>query len=135
MSSFHHLKYYICIGCFCIVIENLTFYIFRIVGLEVILSNSISILFGIIFSFIANSFLNFKKTDRKTRRLTKFLIITISGMTCSNILITELILHTSEIVAKLLSTFCIASLQFSLNFFWTFRTYKSNTSNAATDPD
>lgn len=89
------------------------------------ISNTIALVASISFSFICNATFNFKKKDRYGRRALKFYIVCSVGLILSNLLIYFFSLTFSAASSKLISMPIVIGLQFTLNFLWTFRDYKS----------
>lgn len=93
------------------------------VGLNYILSNSISVLIGIITSFTLNRKYNFKVKDKKYRRFIIFLCVGLCGMIISNLILYLCIdiLSLHELISKLLSIVLVVIVQFIINKYITFK--------------
>ena len=121
---FHDLILYGIIGClssgldFCIY----TFLV-RIIGMNYLLANCISVVVGITTSFTLNRKYNFKVTDRTFRRFAIFFTVGICGMLLSNLILYVCIdkLMMDNIVSKLLSIVLVVRVQFLINEFVTFK--------------
>ncbi len=121
---FHDLILYGIIGClssgldFCIY----TFLV-RIIGMNYLLANCISVVVGITTSFTLNRKYNFKVTDRTFRRFAIFFTVGICGMLLSNLILYVCIdkLMMDSIVSKLLSIVFVVLIQFLINKFVTFK--------------
>jgi len=82
----------------------------------------VSYIIGTLISFILNSKYNFKKTNKTAQRLTKFIIVGISGLILSLILMKSIqtYLNISEYLTKIMVIIAIAIFQFTLNKRITF---------------
>jgi len=110
------------IGGFC---AGLDFGIYSLLGLWIpyLCANIISVHCGIFCSFFLNRQINFKVKDKPAKRFTSFYFVGLSGFGVSEMLI--FILGTKfgldYLVAKLLTVFVVALLQFILNKQITFK--------------
>lgn len=123
-EKFHYLILYGIFGC---ISAGLDFVIFTLLvktgGLGYIISNCISVLAGIITSFLLNRSYNFKVKNHTTRRFVIFLTVGLCGMMLSNVILWICIdkIMMDKIIAKLLSIFLVVFFQFLLNRYVTFR--------------
>lgn len=126
-SKFHHLILYGIIGSFS---SGLDFAIYtlliKVVGMQYIAANCISVLAGISTSFLLNRNYNFKVKDSTTRRFSIFLTVGLCGLLFSNIILYTCIdiLDMNKIVSKLLSIVLVVFFQFLANKYVTFRPNK-----------
>ena len=98
------------------------------VGLNELIANLISVNIGIACSFIFNSVITFKMTDKKLKRCAKFFLVGYCGLGLSTLILfigTKIFL-ANEIIVKLISVFIVALFQFVLNKLITFRGEKEN---------
>lgn len=98
------------------------------VGLNEFVANLISVNIGIACSFIFNSVITFKMTDKKLRRGVKFFLVGYCGLGLSTLIlfIGTKVFSANEIVVKLISIFIVALFQFVLNKLITFRGESKN---------
>lgn len=112
------------IGLSCAALEYFLFIHFNESGFGLLSSNTFAILIAICCSFLANTFLNFKRYDNLDRRGVKFLLVSLSGLLLSNFLVYHLIPIFNIQFSKIISIPPVALLQFFINKIWTFRGYK-----------
>ena len=95
--------------------------------INVDISHIISSIVAIINNFILNSYFTFKVTNNKLKRFVSFASIAAVGLVFSTTLITIFVgqLGLDEMVAKLLSVFIVAMIQFTVNKFFTFKNKES----------
>lgn len=88
-----------------------------------VVANSISVLAGIITSFILNRQYNFKVKDNTKRRFAIFLTVGLSGMLLSNFILYICIdqFDINKLISKLLSIALVVFLQFIINKSITFK--------------
>lgn len=81
-----------------------------------------SYIIGTFISFILNSKYNFKKNNKTAQRLTKFIMVGISGLILSLILMNSIrnYLNISEYLTKIIVIILIAIFQYTLNKKITF---------------
>lgn len=93
-----------------------------LVGLHFLVSNVISVFFGILASFELNSRFNFKKTDLRLRRFISFAIICLIGMGLGSLLLTTFYVWIGipKFFAKALSVVLAGVFQFFFNKTITF---------------
>lgn len=98
-------------------------FLVRIVDMNYLLANCISVVVGITTSFTLNRKYNFKVTDRTFRRFAIFFTVGICGMLLSNLILYVCIdkLMMDSIVSKLLSIVFVVLIQFLINKFVTFK--------------
>ena len=97
-------------------------------GLNQYIANFISVNMGIACSFIFNSLITFKMTDKKLIRGIKFFLVGYCGLALSMLIMfvgTDM-MKINEIIVKLISIFIVALFQFVLNKLITFRGKKKN---------
>lgn len=98
------------------------------VGVQYLVANCISVLAGIVTSFILNRNLNFKIKDKTPQRFSIFLIVGLCGMLLSNLILYLCVdvLEWNKIVSKLLSIVLVVFFQFLLNKYITFKPSKNH---------
>lgn len=91
--------------------------------LDILVSNVIGQTLAVINNFILNSYFTFKVTDSKLRRFAYFAGVAIIGMGISSLLLTLFIgvMGIYDMVAKIMSIFIVAAIQFVINKFVTFK--------------
>ena len=92
------------------------------IGLHFLISNIISVFFGILTSFELNSRFNFKKTNLRLRRFLFFMIICLIGMGLGSLLLTAFYVWMGfpKFIAKILSVMLAGVFQFFFNKNVTF---------------
>lgn len=126
-NKFRTLILYGIIGCIASGLDFITFTVLvSVTGINYILANCISVLVGIVTSFLLNRNFNFKVRDKSRRRFVIFLLVGLSGLALSNIILWICInqLGVKEIVSKLLSIGLVVFFQFLLNKNVTFKPTK-----------
>lgn len=121
---FHDLILYGIIGCLSSGLDFCVYtFLVRIIGMNYLLANCISVVVGITTSFTLNRKYNFKVTDRTFRRFAIFFTVGICGMLLSNLILYVCIdkLMMDSIVSKLLSIVFVVLIQFLINKFVTFK--------------
>lgn len=121
---FHDLILYGIIGCLSSGLDFCVYtFLVRIIGMNYLLANCISVVVGITTSFTLNRKYNFKVTDRTFRRFAIFFTVGICGMVLSNLILFVCIdkLEMDNIVSKLLSIVLVVFVQFLINKFVTFK--------------
>lgn len=90
---------------------------------DILISSIISSSLAVINNFILNSYFTFKVKDKKLKRFVNFASIAIVGMVVSTILLTVMINYMSmnKLLAKAVSIFIVATLQFMVNKYFTFK--------------
>lgn len=90
---------------------------------NILISSIISSSLAVINNFLLNSYFTFKVKDNKLKRFLPFAGIAIVGMVVSTILLTVMIDHMgiNKLVAKAVSIFIVAMMQFLLNKYFTFK--------------
>lgn len=128
-NKFRHLILYGIIGGMSSGLDFLLYTaLVEFVGLNYMLANCISVLAGILVSFLLNRKYNFKVEDKTVRRFLIFLSVGLGGLLFSNLILYLCIeyLFVNELVSKVLSIVPVVLLQFLLNKFITFKTDKEN---------
>lgn len=126
-QKFRCLILYGIIGCFSAGLDFIIFTAFvSVLGWNYIISNCISVLAGIITSFMLNRNYNFRVKDRPKQRFGMFLLVGICGMILSNTILWICIdeMGIEEVFAKLLSIVLVVFFQFLLNKYVTFKPTK-----------
>ena len=95
------------------------------IGINELIANLISVNIGIACSFIFNSIITFKMTDKKLKRGIKFFLVGYCGLGLILFIGTK-VFYINEIVVKLISIFIVALFQFILNKLITFRGENKN---------
>jgi len=114
---------YIFIGGFAVSIDVGVFlFLHELIGIKALISHSVSVPTSAIFSFSANAFLNFKKTDLLFYRFVSFSIVIGMGYLLGVLIIfiTDNVLQLGGTIGKLGSLPFVATLQFYLNSTITF---------------
>ena len=128
-NKFRHLILYGIIGGMSSGLDFLLYTAWvEFVGLNYMLANCISVLAGILVSFLLNRKYNFKVEDKTVRRFLIFLSVGLGGLLFSNLILYLCVeyLFVNELVSKVLSIVPVVLLQFLLNKFITFKTDKEN---------
>ena len=115
---------YLFIGGFAVSIDVGTFLsLHELIGIKALISHSISVSISAIFSFLANAYLNFKKTDFLFYRLGSFSIVIGMGYLLGVLIIfiIDNVLQFGGTIGKLASLPFVVLLQFYLNSKITFR--------------
>ncbi len=88
-----------------------------------ILSNCLSVVVGIVTSFILNRSYNFKVTNKTAQRFSIFIFVGLTGMLLSNIILYCCVdlMHLNKVLSKLLSIVPVVLLQFLINKYITFK--------------
>lgn len=114
---------YCIIGGTSSIIDSVVYYILtRSVTFDEFLSNFISVNIGITISFLLNTFINFKKSDKLFKRAVSFYTVGYFGLGLS-MLILYIGVHSLEMndmIVKLGSIFIVAAFQFVLNKLVTY---------------
>ena len=117
---------YCMIGGFTSLTDTLVFYLLRKVGVNLYIANFIGINVGITLSFLLNTFINFKMTDKLKQRAVKFFAVGYIGL-CISFVIMHIgvkVLNQEELIVKLISIVLVAIIQFCLNKIFTYRKNK-----------
>ena len=111
--------------------DALTFYIFIKLSIPMLLSNFISTNIGITISFLLNSFINFKKTDKLLKRAISFYMVGYFGLLLSTVILYIFVekLGFNEMLVKIVSIVLVAIIQYILNKFLTYRGGSKNEKN------
>ena len=123
-GKFRHLILYGIIGSFTSTLDFLVFTaLTRLVGINYLVANCISVLVGITTSFCLNRTYNFKVSDKTAQRFGIFLTVGLTGLLMSNVILWVGIekLHGDETITKLASIVLVVFFQFLFNKFITFR--------------
>ncbi|MFO7610947.1 MAG: GtrA family protein [Clostridia bacterium] len=119
-----HFILYVMIGTIATAIDMCIFFsLTDLGGVHYLISNIISVFFGILTSFELNSRFNFKKTDFRVRRFISFAVVCVIGMGLGSLLLTTFYiwLDFPKFIAKVLSVVTAGVLQFIFNKNITFR--------------
>ena len=123
-----YLKYrnfilYGIIGGTCAGLDFIVYTILCYFGCNHLISNIISTHCGIFCSFILNSYVNFKVSDKLLKRFLSFYAIGLLGLALSEGMLYLMVDvgMMNKIVAKLVTVFVVALVQFFLNKFITFK--------------
>lgn len=123
-TKFHDLILYGIIGCLSSGLDFCVYtFLVRVIGMNYLVANCISVVVGITTSFTLNRKYNFKVTDRTFRRFAMFFTVGICGMLLSNLVLYICIdkLMLDSIISKLLSIVLVVFIQFLINKFITFK--------------
>ena len=104
-------------------LDSVIFLLLRKTNMHLYLSNFISVNIGILTSFMLNTFINFRITDRLFHRAAKFFSVGYGGLLLSMFIIylgVELF-GRKEVAVKIASVFIVAACQFTVNKLFTFR--------------
>jgi len=114
---------YCMIGGFTSLTDTLVFYLLRKMGVNLYVANFIGINIGITLSFLLNTFINFKMTDKLGMRAIKFFLVGYIGLCISFIImyVGVKVFNQKEIIVKLISIVLVAIIQFCLNKLFTYR--------------
>ena len=123
-AKFRHLILYGIIGSFTASLDFLVFTLLtRVLDINYLVANCISVLVGITTSFYLNRTYNFKVSDKTAQRFGIFLTVGLTGLLMSNVILWVGIekLHGNETITKLASIVLVVFFQFLFNKFITFR--------------
>ena len=103
-------------------LDALLFIVLRKIGLQIYVSNFISINAGIALSFVLNTYFNFKKTDNLKKRAVSFFSVGYIGLLLSFLILYIFVtkMNFNEVVIKLFSIVFVAAVQFVLNKLFTY---------------
>ena len=92
-------------------------------GIHYLFSNCLSVLVGIIASFLLNRSYNFRVKDKVAQRFALFLLVGLLGMLFSNVILYVAIdqIGMRQTISKLLSVVLVVLFQFLLNKYITFK--------------
>lgn len=127
--KFRNLILYGIIGSFTSFLDFCVYTILsQYVGLYYLAANCISVLVGIITSFVLNRKYNFKVKDHVGQRFSIFLTVGLCGLLLSNLIlyVGNDVMHANELIVKLASIVLVVGFQFILNKFITFRVKDNN---------
>ena len=122
--KFRNLILYGIIGSCSSFLDFITYtFLIRIGEFNYLIANCISVIIGIVTSFILNRKYNFKVKDKTAKRFSIFLTIGLCGMLMSNLILYICIdcLSLDEIISKLCSIVFVVIIQFILNKYITFK--------------
>lgn len=125
--KFRNLILYGIIGSCSSFLDFITYtFLIRFGGINYLIANCISVIIGIVTSFILNRKYNFKVKNKTAKRFCIFLTIGLCGMLMSNLILYICIdcLSIDEIVSKLCSIVFVVIIQFILNKYITFKPTK-----------
>jgi len=112
------------VGVFGLVVDMGVFYILhKMLGVNYIISNIVSSTIAVIHNFILNSVFTFKVKDKRLKRFVSFYMIALVGMAISSGLLAIMIdgFKMDSMIAKMISVFIVAIMQYFLNKKLTFR--------------
>lgn len=123
LSIIKEIVLYGIIGITCATIDSMLFVALKIIGINIYISNFVSINIGILCSFILNTYFNFKKIDRIKERFCSFFKIGYFGMLLSMIIIYvgNKFNSITDIQVKVFSVIIVAVFQFVLNKIVTYK--------------
>jgi putative flippase GtrA len=92
------------------------------VGAPALAANAISVGVAVVYSFLANSFFNFKVWNRLLLRFLSFSVVSFLGFLASSLMLIVMsgVLGMDEVLVKVLSLPVVLLLQFGLNTRVTF---------------
>lgn len=111
------------IGVFSVSVDTFSFMLFEKAGLPLLLANFISVNIGIGLSFFLNTYFNFKKTDRISKRAAGFFSVGYIGLLLSMGIMWAGV-HVAgmdKLTVKIISVIVAAAVQYVLNKFVTFK--------------
>ena len=123
-AKFRHLILYGIIGSFTASLDFLVFTLLtRVLDINYLVANCISVLVGITTSFYLNRTYNFKVSDKTAQRFSIFLAVGLTGLLMSNLILWVGVekMHLNESITKLASIVLVVFFQFLFNKFITFR--------------
>ncbi len=123
-NKHRHFILYVMNGTIATTVDMGIFFILSdAIGLHYLLSNIISVFFGILTSFELNSRYNFKKTNRRMRRFISFAVVCLLGMGLGSLLLTTFYIWMGfpKFIAKTLSVIIAGVFQFFFNKNITFK--------------
>jgi UDP-galactopyranose mutase len=111
------------IGLCSATLDSVVFLFLRQAGINLYLSNFISINLGIVCSFLLNTYINFKVKDKLKWRAVKFFAVGYGGLLLSMLImhIGVGILNGMELIVKIASVVIVAAIQFTVNKLFTFK--------------
>lgn len=120
---FREMFLYGMIGAFSASMDTISFILFEKAGLSLLAANFISVNIGIGLSFFLNTYLNFKKADRISKRAVSFFSVGYAGLLLSmGIMWTGVhVAGMDKLTVKILSVIIAAAVQYVLNKFVTFK--------------
>lgn len=124
LQKFKNLILYGIIGSCSSFLDFITYtFLIRIDQFNYLIANCISVVIGIVTSFILNRKYNFKVKDKTAKRFSIFLLIGLCGMLMSNLILYICIdyLLLNKIISKLCSIIFVVIIQFILNKYITFK--------------
>lgn len=119
-----HFFLYVVNGSIATVVDMSIFFMLTdIVGIHFLISNIISVFFGILTSFELNSRFNFKRTDLRFRRFISFTLVCLIGMGMGSLLLTAFYIWIGfpKFIAKILSVILAGIFQYIFNKNITFK--------------
>lgn len=122
--KYRHFILYVMNGSIATAVDMGIFFILSDgIGLHYLLSNIISVFFGILTSFELNSRYNFKKTNLRLRRFISFSIVCLIGMGLGSLLLTTFYIWLGfpKFIAKIMSVVLAGVFQFFFNKNITFK--------------
>jgi putative flippase GtrA len=123
-------------GAFAAGADFCLFLVLREFGLPLLAANMVSVNVGIAISFVCNSFLNFRRTDRFWRRAALFFCVGWSGLLLSSAILEVGVTRMGlrEIWVKAASIVVVAAYQFTLNKLVTFRAARADAAGGHHEP-
>ena len=126
-SKFRNLILYGIIGGFCAALDFGLYTLLCYADImPYLLANIISVHCGIFCSFFLNRSFNFKVKNRPRRRFASFYSIGLIGLAISEGMLYVMVtfMNLDAVICKLVTVVVVALIQFLLNKYITFRTYK-----------
>lgn len=102
--------------------SGLYYVLTRFVSLNELLANFISVNVGITISFLLNTYVNFRKTNKIGKRAISFYAVGYAGLGLSTLLLFIGVhyFHIDDFAVKIASIFIVAAFQYVLNKFITY---------------
>lgn len=122
-NRFREVILYAIIGAFCALTDALIYAALCHLGFHYLLANTISVVSGILCSFILNRALTFKVKDSVLKRFRLFFLVGLLGLGISSGLLYIFIdiYSCNELVSKIITIAIVGITQFLLNKFITFK--------------
>lgn len=122
-SQLREMFLYGIIGGFSSCVDMLVFMVLCNAGMHMAVANFISVNVGMGFSFVLNTYVNFKKTDRMSKRAACFFMVGYSGLVLSMLIIWfgMRVLGMEKMLVKIVSIVIVATVQYLLHKWVTFR--------------
>lgn len=122
-KMFREMFLYGIFGVFSASMDTLSFYLLSKTTIPMIVVNFISVNIGITISFLLNSFINFRKTDKLKLRALRFYGVGYVGLLLSTLILWVGIeqLSFDKMGVKIFSVIFVAVIQYLANKFITFK--------------